>query len=248
MMPMTILHQCKPRQDILARAHYEDSNQTTITNGTTASADNTNAVAGAVYVYKRSGSTWAQEAYIKAANNDTFDNFGYSVSLDQDTLAVGALKEDSNQTTITNGTTASADDTNTDAGAVYVYKRTSTLASGTATNPPVLDAITPSALNESAGSTTVFDLADGGDDFDGDSDALVYSCWFDNVQDDAVNESAATLCNSSNMPGMSFDSSTGILSWDPVNGQDGSYEFKVVATDNNAIDVEYVDVSVTDDL
>ena len=81
--------------------------------------------AGAVYVYKRSGSTWAQEAYIKAANNDSGDNF-WSVSLDQDTLAVGALKEDSNQTTITNGTTASTDDTNTDAGAVYVYKRSGT--------------------------------------------------------------------------------------------------------------------------
>ena len=200
-------------QDILAvGAHYEDSNQTTITNGTTASADDTNTDAGAVYVYKRSGCTWAQEAYIKAANNDSRENFGYSVSLDQDTLAVGAHYEDSNQSTVTNGTTASADDTNTDAGAVnIIYKRTSTLASGTATNPPVLDAITPSALNESAGSTTVFDLADGGDDFDGDSDALVYSCWFDNVQDDAVNESAATLCNSSNMPGMSFDSSTDII-------------------------------------
>ena len=53
----------------------EDSNQSTITNGTTASTDNTNDSSGAVYVYKRSGSTWAQEAYIKAANNDTGDNF-----------------------------------------------------------------------------------------------------------------------------------------------------------------------------
>ncbi|HIC29474.1 MAG TPA: hypothetical protein EYO85_08585, partial [Rhodospirillales bacterium] len=33
---------------------------------------------------KRSGSTWAQEAYIKAANNAAEDYFGSSVSLDGD--------------------------------------------------------------------------------------------------------------------------------------------------------------------
>jgi len=32
---------------------------------------------------------WAQEVYIKAANNDPGDWFGYSVTLDNDTLAVG---------------------------------------------------------------------------------------------------------------------------------------------------------------
>jgi|TARA_B100001964_G_C13908633_1_gene454867 hypothetical protein len=32
---------------------------------------------------------WAQESYIKAANNDPGDWFGYSVTLDNDTLAVG---------------------------------------------------------------------------------------------------------------------------------------------------------------
>ena len=48
----------------------EDSNQTTITNGTSASSDDSNANSGAVYVYKRTGTSWAQEAYIKAANND----------------------------------------------------------------------------------------------------------------------------------------------------------------------------------
>ncbi|MGE3610869.1 MAG: beta strand repeat-containing protein [Bacteriovoracaceae bacterium] len=110
--------------DTLAVAtKWEDSNQSTITNGTTASADNTNSNSGAVYVYKRSGSSWAQEAYIKAANNGSSDNFGFSVSVSGDTLAVGAREEDSNQTTITNGTTASADNSNSNSGAVYVYKR-----------------------------------------------------------------------------------------------------------------------------
>ena len=102
-------------------AYREDSNQTTITNGTTASSDNSNASSGAVYVYKRTGTSWVQEAYIKAANNDADERFGWSVSIDNDTVAVGASREDSNQTTITNGTSASSDNSSSDSGAVYVY-------------------------------------------------------------------------------------------------------------------------------
>ncbi|MFP5387379.1 MAG: fibronectin type III domain-containing protein, partial [Bacteriovoracia bacterium] len=105
-------------------AYNEDSNQTTITNGTTASTDNSNSASGAVYVYKRTGNEWAQEAYIKASNNNASDQFGYNVALSGDTLAVGAHAEDSNQTTITNGTTASTSNSSSDSGAVYVYKRT----------------------------------------------------------------------------------------------------------------------------
>lgn len=102
----------------------EDSNQTTITNGTSSSSDNSSNSSGAVYVYKRAATSWAQEAYIKASNSDASDSFGVSVSLDYDRLAVGASGEDSNQITITNGATASSDNTLTDSGAVYVYKRT----------------------------------------------------------------------------------------------------------------------------
>jgi len=101
----------------------EDSNEITITNGTTASGDDSNSNSGAVYIYKRSAATWAQEAYIKADNNDSGDNFGYTVSINGNTLAVGVANEDSNQTTITNGTTASSDNSNADSGAVYIYKR-----------------------------------------------------------------------------------------------------------------------------
>ncbi len=107
-------------------AGAEDSNQTTITNGDNASSDNSNAGSGAVYVYKRTGTTWVQEAYIKAANNDAGDGFGYSISLLGDTLVVGAADETSNENTITNGTTASSNNSNARSGAVYVYKRTGT--------------------------------------------------------------------------------------------------------------------------
>ncbi|MBL0264780.1 MAG: FG-GAP repeat protein [Leptospiraceae bacterium] len=111
---------------IAVGARNEASNQTTITNGTTASADNSASFAGAVYVFKRTGTTWAQEAYLKAPNAEAGDQFGYSVSISSDTIVVGAFAEDSNQTTITNGTTASADNSVSAAGAVYVFKRTGT--------------------------------------------------------------------------------------------------------------------------
>ena len=109
---------------IVIGANLEDSNQTTITNGATASADNTASASGAAYVYKRTGSNWAQEAYLKASNAQSGDVFGVSVAIDGDRIAVGAISEDSNQTTVTNGTTASADNTAGQSGAVYVYKRT----------------------------------------------------------------------------------------------------------------------------
>ena len=104
-------------------AYKENSNQTTITNdNSTASANDSSTWSGAVYVYKRTGTSWMQEAYIKASNNDAGDQFGWSVALEGDTLAVGARSEDSNQTTITNGnSTASADNNSSNSGAVYVY-------------------------------------------------------------------------------------------------------------------------------
>ena len=78
-------------------AWAEDAFQTAISNNTYASPDNTKADSGAVYVYRRSGTYWTQEAYIKAANSDTDDRFGGGVSISGNTLAVGAWSEDANQ-------------------------------------------------------------------------------------------------------------------------------------------------------
>lgn len=111
---------------IVVGASHEDSNQTTITNGNTASSDNSAINSGAVYVYKRTGTTWAQEAYIKASNANSNDLFGIAVAISTDTIAVSAPKEQSNQTTITNGVASSADNSADTSGAVYVYKRTGT--------------------------------------------------------------------------------------------------------------------------
>jgi hypothetical protein len=81
-------------------------------------------MSGAVYVYKRTGSSWAQEAYIKASNNVAGLDFGISVDISDQTIVVGSRNEGSNQTTITNGTSSSSDTSSAQSGAVYVYSFT----------------------------------------------------------------------------------------------------------------------------
>jgi hypothetical protein len=111
---------------IVVGATGEDSNQTTITNADgSASSDNSASLSGAVYVFKRDANgDWIQDAYLKASNAEANDLFGGSVAISGSTIVVGAYREDSNQTTITNTDgSASTDNTATDAGAVYVFKR-----------------------------------------------------------------------------------------------------------------------------
>ncbi len=102
---------------IVVGAPYEDSNATTIDgNG----ADNSSGNAGAAYVFVRSGATWSQQAYLKAANSGAEDWFGYAVSANGDTVLVGAPFEDSAATGI-NGD--GADNSAANAGAAYVFVR-----------------------------------------------------------------------------------------------------------------------------
>ena len=79
--------------------------------------------AGAAYVFTRTGTTWTQQAYLKASNTGIFDQFGYDVAVSEDTIAVSAVGEDSDATGI-NGDAANNDFGN--AGAVYVFSRTGT--------------------------------------------------------------------------------------------------------------------------
>lgn len=88
-------------------------------------ADTSMDEAGAVYVFTRTGSTWSQQAYVKASNTGTPDvgnQFGYSVALsgDGNNLAVGSTSEPS----AANG--INGDQKNTaapDSGAAYVFTR-----------------------------------------------------------------------------------------------------------------------------
>jgi len=108
---------------IVVGAPLEDSNQSTITNGTTASSDNSLIASGAAYIYKRTGDQWIQEAFVKAVNAGASDRFGTVVKVSGDTVAIGAPFEDAQQNTISNGTTATSDNFYTDSGAIYIYKR-----------------------------------------------------------------------------------------------------------------------------
>ena len=112
-------------------AHWEESAATGI-NGN--QNDNSIPQAGAVYVFTRTGTTWTQQAYVKASNtgkaaqgNDPGDGdqFGFSLALsgDGNTLAVGAITEDGAAQQI-NGN--DKDDSAQSAGAVYVFNRTGT--------------------------------------------------------------------------------------------------------------------------
>ena len=101
-------------------AYWEDSNATGV-NGS--QSDNSVSNSGAVYIFTRSGRTWSQQAYLKASNTDARDNFGYSVSLSGDTLAVGADGESSNATGV-NG--SQSDNSASKSGAVYVFTRSGT--------------------------------------------------------------------------------------------------------------------------
>ncbi len=75
---------------------------------------------GAVYIFRRTGINWAQEAYIKASNTQADDWFGIALALSGDTLAVRAMHEDSAATGI-NGD--QEDNSAPDSGAVYVFRR-----------------------------------------------------------------------------------------------------------------------------
>jgi hypothetical protein len=88
--------------------------------------------AGAAYVFQRTGGTWAQQAYIKASNPGEAgvgnllgdgDQFGFSLTLSDDgnTLAVGAITEDSGAIGIDGNQN---DNRQVSAGAVYVFART----------------------------------------------------------------------------------------------------------------------------
>src|SRR5690606_16071856 len=75
---------------------------------------------GAVYVFRHDGTTWMQEAYIKASNTEAGDRFGVSVALNAsgDRLAVGATGEDGD------GIDGAENNNNSgESGAVYVFDR-----------------------------------------------------------------------------------------------------------------------------
>ena len=94
----------------------EDSSTTGIDTTPNESA----ALAGAAYVFTRSGGVWSQQAYLKPAavgTSQAGDEFGWSVAVSEDTVVVGAYLEDS----ATFGVNSTPNEGAADAGAAYVF-------------------------------------------------------------------------------------------------------------------------------
>jgi len=122
---------------VIVGADNEDSSATGV-NGN--QSDNNGWDSGAAYVFVRNGTTWTQQAYLKASNTDKDDAFGVSVAIYGDTAIVGAVTEDSSATGA-NGN--QADNSIADSGAAYVFVRSGTTWSQQAylkaSNPGIAD-------------------------------------------------------------------------------------------------------------
>ncbi|MFT7663467.1 MAG: hypothetical protein ACI87A_001692, partial [Planctomycetota bacterium] len=103
---------------IVVGASVESSNATGV-NGN--EADDSAFRTGAAYVFNRTGSTWTQQAYLKASNAQASDSFGISVSISGETIVVGATGESSNATNVNGNQFNNASN---QGGAAYVFIRT----------------------------------------------------------------------------------------------------------------------------
>ncbi|GJM22501.1 MAG: hypothetical protein DHS20C15_24160 [Planctomycetota bacterium] len=105
---------------IVVTATAEDSSATGVDGDP---SDNSDSLAGAAYVFVGSGASWSQQAYLKASNTEGGDNFGNTVAISGDTVAVGAISEDSSASGVDGDGT---DNESFHAGAAYVFVRDGT--------------------------------------------------------------------------------------------------------------------------
>jgi hypothetical protein len=108
--------------DLLAVGVPREDSAATGINGN--QADNSALGSGAVYIFSRTAQTWVQEAYIKSSNSQSNDQFGHSVALSGQTLAVGALKESSSASGVDGDQTDNGEPA---AGAAYVFTRSASV-------------------------------------------------------------------------------------------------------------------------
>jgi T5SS/PEP-CTERM-associated repeat protein len=107
--------------DVIVIGASDEASAATGVNGN--QSDNSATDSGAAYVFVRTGTNWTQQAYLKASNSESFDQFGHPVAISGDTIVVGAESEDSNATGV-NGN--QADNSATNSGAAYVFVRNGT--------------------------------------------------------------------------------------------------------------------------
>ncbi len=142
---------------VIVGASGEDSNASGV-NGN--QADNSAIDSGAAYVFTRSAGAWSQQAYLKASNTGEGDYFGWSTSVDGNSIVVGAIHEESSS----KGVNGNQDDNSFfQAGAVYEFmqKNRSTFRSVGTADGHILE----SGENTSSGgslnaASTTFSLGD----------------------------------------------------------------------------------------
>ena len=101
-------------------APFEDGLGYGVDPGPAAEGSNSASNSGAVYLFTRVGSVWSQQAYVKATNTSANYQFGSSVALSGDSLAVGSTGESASHTGVIDG---NSDDTSApNSGAVYVWR------------------------------------------------------------------------------------------------------------------------------
>lgn len=113
-------------ETIVVGADFERSNATSVVNGPGGSSDNSANGSGAAYVFVRSGSTWSQQAYLKAGNSGTGDRFGSDVSISGNFIAVGAPSESSDFRGVSTGAVGPTDNEAEFSGAAYLFHRVAT--------------------------------------------------------------------------------------------------------------------------
>ncbi|MBK1814423.1 hypothetical protein JIN84_02285 [Luteolibacter yonseiensis] len=105
--------------DTLVVGAQNEASDSTGVNG--AENDDSQAGAGAAYVFVRSGTTWTKQAYLKASNTGKGDRFGHSVAVSGSTVVVGAHQESSKAKGVDKN---QSDNSASKSGAVYVFTRT----------------------------------------------------------------------------------------------------------------------------
>jgi hypothetical protein len=182
---------------------------------TTVDGDQTNDAAshaGAVYVFLRGGSTWTQQAYVKPFNTGQDDQFGWSVALSGDTLAVGTPREDSANPA------NPADDLAGQSGAVYVFTRANRKwtqqaylkASNLQSNYLFGWSVAVSGDTLVAGSVNESSAATGVNGFQNDSSAMGAGAAYVFVRNGTTWTQQAYLKASNTGPGDSFGWSTAL--------------------------------------
>ena len=106
----------------------------------------------------------------------------------------------------------------------WIASSTSVLAKN---HPPNLVTITDQlGASEATPITTINAEDTSGGDTDQDGEAITYSCLYDTV----INGSVSTGTNCTDITGITFNTTTGVLDWTPNYIQAGNYEFKITGT------------------